>query len=53
MAVNDSIVKLESSCLWNFLKVLKDDYTTNLKPFNKSFISKIENSKYPMDIHFY
>jgi len=51
-SVSDSIVKLQSGDLWNFLKVLKDDYKRDLKTFNKNFISKIEASKWPMDIHF-
>ena len=51
-SVADSIVKLESGDLWNFLKVLKDDYKKDLKPFNENFINKMEATKWPMDIHF-
>ena len=51
-AVNDSIIKLESLDLWNFLKVLKDDYKTNLKPFTDIFIKKMESSKWPNEMHF-
>lgn len=51
-AVSDSIVKLESGELWNFLKVLKDEYKKDLKQFNASFIKKMEMTKWPMDIHF-
>jgi hypothetical protein len=51
-AVTDSIVKLESGDLWNFLKTLKDEYNTDLKPFNNSFMQKMESTKWPMDMHF-
>jgi hypothetical protein len=51
-AVADSIVKLESGDLWNFLKVLKDEYKKDLKPFNENFMKKMENTKWPMDMHF-
>jgi hypothetical protein len=51
-SVADSIAKLESGDLWNFLKVLKDDYKKDLKPFNSSFIKKMEMTKWPMDMHF-
>lgn len=51
-AVTDSIVKLQSGDLWNFLKVLKDDYKTDLNTFHSSFIKKIETTKWPMDMHF-
>ena len=51
-SVADSIVKLESGDLWNFLKVLQDDYKKDLKPFNESFIKKMEATKLPMDMHF-
>ena len=51
-SVADSIVKLESGDLWNFLKVLKDDYKKDLKPFNENFIKKMEATKWPMDMHF-
>lgn len=51
-AVADSIVKLQSGDLWNFLKVLKDDYKTDLKLFNNSFIKKMAITKWPMDMHF-
>ncbi|RRJ88432.1 hypothetical protein [Flavobacterium macacae] len=51
-SVADSIVKLESGDLWNFLKVLKDDYKKDLKPFNENFIKKIEATRWPMDMHF-
>jgi len=51
-SVEDSIVKLESGNLWNFLKVLKDDYKKDLKPFNENFIDKMEATKWPMDMHF-
>ncbi len=51
-SVKDSIVKLESGDLWNFLKVLQDDYKKDLKPFNESFIKKMEVTKWPMDMHF-
>lgn len=50
-SVADSIIKLESGNLWNFLKVLKDDYKKDLKPFNKNFISKMEATKWTMDMH--
>ena len=51
-SVADSIVKLKSGDLWNFLKVLKDDYRKDLKPFNESFIKKMETTELPMDMHF-
>ncbi len=51
-AVNDSIERLESLDLWNFLKALKDDYSTDLKPFNISFIQKMKISKWPLDMRF-
>ncbi len=51
-AITDSIVKLQSGDLWNFLKVLKEDYKRNLKPFNNSFLKKMESTKWPMDMHF-
>ena len=51
-AVNDSIEKLNSGELWNFLKVLRDNYKTDLNPFNSSFINKMETCKWPMDMHF-
>lgn len=51
-SVADSIVKLQSGDLWNFLKVLKDDYKKDLKPFNENFIKKMEATKWPMDMHF-
>ena len=51
-SVADSIVKLQSGDLWNFLRVLKDDYKKDLKPFNENFIEKMENTNWPMDMHF-
>jgi len=51
-AVTDSITKLDSSDLWNFLYHLKDGDTNSLKPFNNSFVEKLKSAKYPMDMHF-
>ncbi|WDO12918.1 hypothetical protein MH928_16545 [Flavobacterium sp. WW92] len=51
-AINDSIKKLESLDLWNFLKVIKEDTTIDLKSFNNSLIKKLETSKLPHDLHF-
>ncbi len=51
-AVSDSIVKLQSGELWNFLKVLKDDYKKDINTFNENFIKKMEITKWPMDMHF-
>lgn len=51
-AINDSIEKLESGELWNFLKVLRDDYNTDLKTFNSSFVKKFEVTNWSMDMHF-
>lgn len=51
-SVSDSIVKLESGNLWNFLKVLKDEYQKDLQPYNNNFINKMEATKLPMDIYF-
>lgn len=51
-AVADSIVKLESLDLWNFLKVLENDYEKDLSPFTKNFIQKMKDTKWPMDMHF-
>ncbi len=51
-AVNDSINKLSSLELWNFLKPLRDEYNTDLKPFNKSFLKKIEVCDSELEMHF-
>ena len=51
-SVADSIVKLQSGDLLNFLKVLKDDYKKDLNPFNDNFIKKMEATKWTIDMHF-
>jgi hypothetical protein len=49
-AVNDSIVKLESTDLELFLKTLKNDYKTDLKPFNTSLINRFDKCKWNMEL---
>jgi hypothetical protein len=51
-AVNDSIEKLSSLHLWNFLKPIKDEYNTDLKPFNNSFIKKMKVCDNALEMHF-
>lgn len=51
-AVSDSIVKLQSSDLWNFLNALGVDYKRDLKSFNGIFIKKMEITKWPFDMNF-
>lgn len=50
-AVTDSIVKLESTDLWLFLKTLKNDYKTDLSPFNTDLINRFDKCKWLMEIH--
>lgn len=51
-AVNDSIIKLESLDLWNFLKTLRDDFNTDFTPFRSSLILKIETTKWSNEMYF-
>lgn len=51
-AINDSIITLEATELEIFLKTLKNDYKTDLKPFNNSLINKFESCKWPMEMHY-
>ena len=50
-AVRDSISKLEVSDLSLFLKTLKKDPKTDLKPFSTALINRFENCKWPMEMH--
>lgn len=50
-AVNDSITKLDSSELTHFLKTLKEEYKTDLKPFSNSLLNKFEKCKWPMEMN--
>jgi hypothetical protein len=51
-AVNDSITKLTAGDLWNFLRALQVEYNTDLKPFNNSFIKKMEICDNELEMHF-
>lgn len=50
-AFNDSIQKLESLELWNFIKNAKES-EINFKDYNSTFIKRFETAKWPIEMHF-
>ena len=50
-AFNDSIVNLKSLDLWNFIKSSKES-EIDLNNFNSTFISKLDNAEWPIEMHF-
>ncbi len=50
-AFNDSIQKLESLELWNFIKNAKES-KIDLNDFNSSFLRRFETAKWPIELHF-
>ncbi|HNP32507.1 MAG TPA: hypothetical protein PKN96_04395 [Flavobacterium sp.] len=50
-AVNDSIVNLEPTELTGFLKTLKNEYKTDLKPFSNNLNNRFENCKWPVEMN--
>lgn len=49
-AVNDSIVKLEPGGLSRFLTTLREEYNTNLKPFNSNLTNKLNGCEWPNEM---
>ena len=52
IVINDSIQKMESLDLYNFLLYIEEEKLANLKDYNKQLIAKMEVSKWPIDLHF-
>ena len=50
-AFNDSIQKLESLELWNFIKNAKES-NIDLNDFNSTFTKRFETAKWPIEMHF-
>lgn len=50
-AFNDSIQKLESLALWNFIKTAQES-EINLKDYNSTFLKRFETAKWPIEMHF-
>ncbi|PXY41391.1 hypothetical protein DMB65_08295 [Flavobacterium cheongpyeongense] len=52
IVINDSIQKMESLNLYNFLLYIEEEKLANLKDYNRQLIAKMEASKWPIDLHF-
>ncbi len=52
IVINDSIQKMESLDLYNFLLYIEEEKLANLKDYNKQLIAKMNASKWPIDLHF-
>ncbi len=52
IVINDSIQKMKSLDLYNFLLYLEEEKLANLKDYNKQLISKMEASEFPIELHF-
>jgi hypothetical protein len=50
-AFNDSIQKLESLALWNFIKTAQES-EIDLNDFNSTIIKRFETAKLPIEMHF-
>lgn len=52
IVISDSIQKMKSLDLYNFLLYIKEENLANLKDYNKQLIAKMEASKSPIELHF-
>jgi hypothetical protein len=52
IVISDSIQKMESLDLYNFLLYIKDQNLANLKDYNNQLIAKLETAKWPIELHF-
>ena len=52
IVISDSIHKMESLDLYNFLLYIEEEKLANLKDYNKQLITKMETSKWPIELHF-
>jgi Fe-S cluster biosynthesis and repair protein YggX len=52
IVINDSIQKMVSLDLYNFLLYIEEEKLANLKDYNKQLIAKMDASKWPIDLHF-
>lgn len=52
IVIIDSIQKMESLDLYNFLLYIEEEKLANLKDYNKQLIAKMEISKWSIELHF-
>jgi hypothetical protein len=52
IVIIDSIQKMESLDLYNFLLYIEEEKLANLKDYNKQLIAKMETSKWSIELHF-